>query len=86
MNLGPGSLRTIFSVLAEPAIETVMLQSLAHLPHLYPLLPQLSLLLKVKGKCMGKVLRLLSGCYFLNMGHAGAFPKRLGLVYETINK
>lgn len=35
---------------------------------------------------MGKVLRLLSGCYFLNMGHAGAFPKRLGLVYETINK
>lgn len=41
-----------------------MLQSLAHLPHLHPfLLPQLSLLLMVKGKCMGQV---LSG-YFLDV-------------------
>lgn len=34
-----------------------MLQSLAHLPRLHPfLLPQLSSLLMVKGKCMGLVL------------------------------
>lgn len=33
-----------------------MLQSLAHLPHLHPLLPQWALLQMVKGKYMGQVL------------------------------
>lgn len=88
VNSGPGSLRIIFSVPAELATETVSCcRALPTSPSASFSSPTVVIAANGQRQMYGPgPLRLLSGCYFLNMGHAGAFPKRLGLVLKTRNK